>query len=47
MKAQTELLDLTCGFCGAKEKNRPKKQIEDYEKASIKLGQILKNSVNR
>ena len=47
MKAQTELLDFTCGFCGAKEKKRLKKQIENYDKASIKLGQIKKNSVTR
>ena len=36
MKAQTELLDFTCGFCAAKEM-KLKKQIESYEKASEKL----------
>ena len=37
MKAQTELLDFTCGFCAAKEIKKLKKQIESYEKASEKL----------
>ena len=37
MKAQTELLDFTCGFCAAKEIKTLKKQIESYEKASEKL----------
>ena len=40
MKAQTELLDFTCGFCAAKEIKKLKKQIESYEKASEKLEEV-------
>ena len=37
IKALTELLDFTCGFCAAKEIKKLRKQIESNEKASEKL----------
>ena len=43
MKAQTELLDFTCGFCAAKEIRKLKKQIESYEKTSEELEEVTQS----